>query len=151
MGYYITQMDTQFSIHKSNIKACLDALDAHPQLSRVREDNAEVFRQSLPSGLDNYFNDQGCILSYDDSGNVSHVDLHGEKYREEFDILLQTIAPFVHAGSYIDIAGEDYVFWRWYFDGAAVHELPGIVVYRDPPDTAEMVDDGSFNTEGGSE
>ena len=52
------------------------------------------------------------------------------------------IAPFVEAGSHIDMIDEDYGGWRWYFDGRWLYKFSGFTVYPCcPPLLAAPPDD----------
>jgi hypothetical protein len=44
-------------------------------------------------------------------------------------LLFESIAPFVEAGSFIEMSGEDGTLWRWYFDGKQCEEQLGHVVF----------------------
>ena len=65
----------------------------------------------------------------DDNGNVIDINFSGEKLGDE-DQLWSAIAPFVTAGSYIAMMGEDGSHWRWFFDGATATEHVGTVSYE---------------------
>ena len=54
---------------------------------------------------------------------------YGGKWTEETVNVLRIIAPFVEAGSYIDMSGEDGAAWRWYFDGKRMSEHHGVIIY----------------------
>jgi hypothetical protein len=49
----------------------------------------------------------------DESNDIVGINFSGEKL----------IAPYVEAGSYIQMQGEDGEMWRWVFDGATVKEV----------------------------
>lgn len=55
-------------------------------------------------------------------GTVEVESFEGEKSGSDFD-MFQAIAPFVKAGSCIEMLGEDGERWRWVFDGATCREL----------------------------
>ena len=44
-------------------------------------------------------------------------------------LLFDAIAPFVKAGSFIEMSGEDGTLWRWHFDGKQCQEQLGHVVF----------------------
>lgn len=46
----------------------------------------------------------------------------GEKSGDDLTMFC-AIAPFVRAGDYIEMDGEDGARWRWVFDGATCHEV----------------------------
>jgi hypothetical protein len=59
---------------------------------------------------------------------IGIYEFRGEKYGDE-DILFKAIAPFVDQGSFIMMAGEDGVIWRWLFHGSQVQKQFGRVVF----------------------
>lgn len=54
----------------------------------------------------------------------------GEKLGDDV-LLFSAIAPFVKAGSYAEMRGEDDLHWRWVFDGDTCTEMDGELVW--PP------------------
>jgi len=52
----------------------------------------------------------------DDDGNVDEIQFLGEKLGDD-EQLFEAIAPYVKAGSYIEMEGEDGSRWQWTFDG----------------------------------
>lgn len=65
----------------------------------------------------------------EESGDIVDICFDGEKLGDD-TILLEAIAPYVEAGSFIDMEGEDGSLWRWAFDGRGVVELAGTVSYE---------------------
>jgi hypothetical protein len=57
------------------------------------------------------------------------IEFWGEKLGDD-QILFDTIAPFVKAGSFIEMDGEDGMKWRWYFDGEKCVEQSGKVTWE---------------------
>jgi len=64
-----------------------------------------------------------------DSEDISLIYFRGEKLGQD-DILFRALAPYVTAGSYVAMRGEDGALWRWYFDGTNCIEQEGRVVYE---------------------
>jgi hypothetical protein len=64
----------------------------------------------------------------DDYGNITNIYFEQEKQGQE-DLLFETIAPCVRAGSYLEMEGEEGAVWRWYFDGEKMLDQSGTVVY----------------------
>lgn len=62
------------------------------------------------------------------------LEFHGEKLRDSALEALRAIAPFVAAGSYVEMMGEDNAMWRWVFDGVTVHELRPTITWPDVPE-----------------
>jgi hypothetical protein len=60
-------------------------------------------------------------VELDDDGNVCNISFNGQKLGDDM-ILFKAIAPFVAAGSYIEMQGEDDCLWRWVFDGKTCTE-----------------------------
>lgn len=61
-------------------------------------------------------------------GDIAGLSFIGEKAGEE-KYLWDAIAPFVEAGSYIEMQGEDGAMWRWVFDGKTCEEVQAKVVW----------------------
>lgn len=51
---------------------------------------------------------------FDSQGNIVSLRFRAEKMHAQLD-MLKEIAPFVREGSYIEMQGEDYKRWRWFF------------------------------------
>ena len=68
--------------------------------------------------------------SINDAGDLVEINFDGEKLGDD-PILLEAIAPFVEAGSYIEMEGEEGCHWKWCFDGKTMTEKSGRVVYED--------------------
>lgn len=60
-------------------------------------------------------------VELDGAGNIVRLDFEGQSLGDD-DKLFGAIAPFVKAGSYIEMIGEDGERWRWLFDGATMVE-----------------------------
>ena len=65
-----------------------------------------------------------------DAGDLVEINFDGEKLGDD-PILLEAIAPFVEAGSYIEMEGEEGCHWKWCFDGKTMTGKQGRVVYED--------------------
>ena len=126
MGYCIYQQETRFRIEQSRIRGCLDALKRFsqsvgaPGLDEQTGDPAE----DLARALDHW----GWNPEADEAGNIVSLQFVGEKLRDDH-AMFQAIGPFVTKGSYIYMAGEDFLLWRWYFDGKTCHEEEPDYVY----------------------
>lgn len=71
----------------------------------------------------------GYTTSTDDEGDTYIDGFIGEKIGQE-EVLWDTLAPYVEAGSTLDIMGEDGETWRWHFDGQKCVQRSGKVVYE---------------------
>jgi hypothetical protein len=58
-------------------------------------------------------------------GDAVHIEFRGEKLRDDTE-MFRALGPFVEAGSYIDMEGEDGYIWSWRFDGHKMTEVPGV-------------------------
>jgi hypothetical protein len=58
----------------------------------------------------------------DDKEYVIGIMFEGEKSDSTEEEMFNVIAPFVKAGSYIEMQGEDGARWRWVFDGETCKE-----------------------------
>lgn len=126
MGYYINQEDADFRILAGNIPA------AHQALRNAAEGQdwgwvdmdvvatAPTFREAMSVARWEVF--------MNDAGDVIDIAFDGEKAAEE-DEPLAAIAPFVEAGSWIEMSGEEGERWRWTFDGKTIDEERAMLVW----------------------
>jgi hypothetical protein len=66
---------------------------------------------------------------FDENGNICGINFDGEKYGDD-GILFNAIAPYVEAGSYIEMVGEDGAKWRWIFDGETCEEKQATISWE---------------------
>lgn len=64
-----------------------------------------------------------------EDGNIVSIEFCGEKLGDDH-ILFEAIAPFVKAGSYIEMSGEDGTRWRWVFDGKTCVEKTATISWE---------------------
>lgn len=124
MGYYMNQRGCNFFVPASNVQSMIEAihnLDNGSHYSWVKmnfldsKDVEEIFKCWRWS-----------IELDPDTGNIVDIFFDGEKMGDD-EALLKAIAPFVKAGSFIEMSGEDNAMWRWCFDGEKmVEKLPTI-------------------------
>jgi len=140
MGYCIDQKDTVFKMKADNLPKALAALKAIAgdkdrmgggsssgdcwfswcDMSYVDEDNFGDAFAKLNWDVREYL---------DDDGNIIDVEFVGEKSGDD-EYILNTIAPFVEPGSYIEMHGEDGALWRWFFDGKTCEEKSATVTWE---------------------
>lgn len=66
----------------------------------------------------------------DENGDAYDPCFLGEKLGDE-EILFRKIAPFVEAGSFIQVyCHDDEKIWRWVFDGASVRREYAEIVFK---------------------
>ena len=76
------------------------------------------------------FADWAYPVEEDDAGNIVAITFEAEKLGDE-DRFFDAIAPFVRAGSYIEMLGEDGTRWRWVFDGRTCTEEEAISTFNE--------------------
>ena len=144
MGYDVTQQTTVFSIPQNRQQEALAAVralfqpDAIDLLARGSTANwwgftyhyswvdtaAALSCATLPAMLAEW--GWGCSLN--DAGDILGIDFESERLGQE-DILFAALAPFVTAGSFIQMLSEDGEQWRWVFDGEAMREVRAVVTF----------------------
>lgn len=146
MGYYVSTNSVNFTIPSANIEPALAAILAMDQ--NLRDANAtgatypgkfytshwdwmnqiDIQAQTGPQGLVNIFTQLGfeCTTINDDGDLL--LGWYDAKTGDE-EHFLETVAPFVTPGSYIEWEGEDDTYWRLDFDGSSVKTSYGTIVY----------------------
>ena len=66
------------------------------------------------------------------AGNVTGIFFEGQNWGEDEE-LFDAISPWVEAGSFIEMRGEDGDLWRWIFDGKSCKQVSPETVW--PSDT----------------
>ncbi|MGN0005322.1 MAG: hypothetical protein ACI37Z_05070 [Candidatus Gastranaerophilaceae bacterium] len=122
MSYYITQQKSKFTIKKENILPCLNAFNK--EFNKNFTDIAEVFDEQ---GFDVHSCDAFNISPIENSG-ISRIEFMSENYGE-IDGFFNTIAPYVEKNSFIEFAGEDGRYFRFFFDGKQVIEEDAIITF----------------------
>jgi hypothetical protein len=126
MGYYVNQGDSRFWIRAEKIPAAFEALkalgSAHSWVS-ADADKAQNFEELIQCWRWSVYHDK-------ESGDIDEICFDGEKYGDE-EWLFDAIGPYVEAGSYINLQGEDGCVWRFYFNGSEAFMQDGITIFRD--------------------
>ena len=136
MGYWMKQRDSKFEV--------VDEEKALEAIKALASRESEMQGGSFPSG-ERWFSwvntpeflKAGSFAEamrawrweYGDEGFGNYIKFAGEKLGLD-DILFEAIAPYVRAGSFIEMEGEDGYIWRWSFDGKGVEEKEGKVVFE---------------------
>lgn len=146
MGYCMTQEDSEFRIKKKNFAGALKAIKA---LANIELMNKQAHGGSLDpvtkketrwySWVDTkQFVDAKSLEAaikawrweaHIDKDDIDHLEFAGEKLGDD-EVMFKAIAPFVEAGSYIHMAGEDGYHWKWDFNGKDCMERSGKVVFE---------------------
>ncbi len=125
MGYSIEQLDVEFRIKKENFRPCLKALkEANVELSL----NTSDLKTALEECRWTPYIDT-------DHGDIVYIEFTGDKLMDDEEIF-DAIAPYVEAGSFIGIQGEDRSMWKWVFNGKECLEKSAVIDWED---NAEIV------------
>lgn len=139
MGYYATQTDSHVVIDKCDFPKVIQAIHA---LAKTAERDGGGYSKGKKhySWIGNNFDkieDIEELFQYwrwetffDSEGNICDLNFSGEKLGDD-EILLNAIAPFVKEGSYIQMAGEDDVMWRWKFSADKMLEIHPKITWED--------------------
>lgn len=122
MSYDMTQHDTQFFMDKSNLEAARQAL-------RDAAADCKWFNMRNARSLENAVYQFGWSLEFDDDDNVNGIE-HLLVCAGDEERLFNAIAPYVKAGSYIQMTGGDDTMWRWSFDGIRCIEQKPTIVWQ---------------------
>ena len=122
------QQKSVFEIKKEDFRALLDKwiedTTTNPQGHRVSMDTLKQQITNKHMGDDlaiaTLFDAYRWELDFDEENNISAIDFNGEKYWDDDNTLLKTIAPYVTDGSFIEMRGEDSEVWRWVYKNNAI-------------------------------
>jgi len=121
MGYSAHSPDCSFRIPADKLDDARRAVVTHD--SFYGNENAETLGAALEDWL-------AWELELDEkTGDAVGIRIMdgSTKVTDEED-MFGALAPFVEAGSWIEMVGEDNCLWRWTFDGEKCHETyPEIV------------------------
>jgi len=113
MGYCMRQVGSSFFIAKAKVDAALEAMGG--------EEGYEISRKKGES----HASVQCWSFDLDDKGNITGIHFGGEKKGYGENERFARVAPFVKAGSYVEMSGEDGARWRYVFDGKKMKEIDG--------------------------
>ena len=117
MGYYMNQRDSSFFLPKEKQQEALKAIKIAGENNRRIFDSHILQAQTLKEALESW-----CWKpQYDDEGNIEAIYFEGHKSGNDLE-LFNAIAPFVKAGSFIEMGGENGAIWRFQFDGRICFE-----------------------------
>lgn len=129
VGYDMRQVESQFLIKAERKAGALEALKALARTGRnIRwvDNDRLLSSDSLRAALAEF----GWNVYFDALVDIILIRFGAEKSGDE-DLLFSTIAPYVQAGSFIEMTGEDGERWRWVFDGKEVHKLTAKIVWEE--------------------
>lgn len=145
MGYRIFQLQTRFLVLHRNCEAAFASIQNLCQPSpKLLLGNGKT--ESLPQVRNFAYVEGRAILeshtladvltewrwspTIDEEGNIQGLEFLGEKLGEE-NLLFNLLAPYVEAGSFIEVVGEDSKVWRWRFDGDRCFQQEGTIIFED--------------------
>ena len=142
MGFHMQQIGGVFTLKRSNEKGALAAIKALAGKETIKDGSGAHFSWVDSDFAEKYDNLHDMMeewrweLEYDDNGDVDAIQFTGEKIGDDL-LLFQAIAPFVEAGSYIEMQGEDLSKWKWSFDGTTCTEMLPSDSYEDDDTVTE--------------
>lgn len=126
MGYCIKQNDTEFTLKAENKAKALEAIKALVDKYTIEDSGGRHFSWVRITDFLHTTTFEAAMLSWRwncevKNGDVVALYFNGEKHGDD-DLLFKAIAPYVEAGSFIIMEGEDGAIWRWVFDGNICNE-----------------------------
>ena len=129
MGYCMTQEDSSFRIAHCNKGPALRAVQRLRGHETCKDSSGNHFRfvdsrfHTIDT-LSEMLEEWGWAVAYEDEfgEDIVGIEFEREKIGDEL-ILFTAIAPYVDAGSFIEMVGEDGAKWRWCFDGKTCEEV----------------------------
>lgn len=130
MGYLMNQREANFTIKKEFVDKAWNALKrlfSKEDTSLSWIDNQDVlssksFEEAMSACRWN--------LEINEQGDYDSIYFNGEKYSGDEETVLETIAPYVKKGSYIQMQGEEGEQWRWIFDDGKVREEYAMLIWE---------------------
>jgi len=138
MGYQISSYNNPFTVLQEKQRGALQALKASlcgTGTYSWASDSALKASRTLGQALE----ELGWDPSYrsDEDDTIIQLRFSREKLGDE-DTWLKVIAPYVEAGSYIEVLGEERERWRWVFDGESMREVRARVIWDAEPEPEEQ-------------
>lgn len=137
MGYCMEQTGGVFGIDKANEAAALQAIKDLAGKGTISDSSGRHFSwvddreyanaSTLAEALTAWrWDATECPMG----SGIADITFTGEKWGDD-NIVFDAIAPFVRAGSYIEMLGEDGERWRWVFDGSDWRQVNAKTVWED--------------------
>jgi len=124
MGYCIHMEDGYIAMKREDKKKALAAIKALGDQCWVQ--GSEIAKcKHLRDAMQEW----SWPIEEDEDDNVVGIFFHGEKAGAETE-LFEAIAPWVEAGSFIHIVGEDGAHSRYMFDGKGCEEQYAKLVWE---------------------
>ena len=140
MGYYMKQVESNFTIKKENIQKAWDSLIELFKIEKKSihdsdgyhyawiDTNSVLDAETFKDAMDEA---RWSIEINPLNGDVDEINFNGEKFGGDETIILGSIAPYVENDSYIIMKGEDGERWKWKFIDGVIKEIDGHFVFND--------------------
>lgn len=125
MGYCIHQREAKFHVKRSNFVPAVKALQAMRGTYSWARDFQKL--TSLVKILSAWRWEAKRVD--EEEGDIVGIQFCGEKAGDDL-ALFKVLAPFVEAGSFVHMVGEDGAQWKWIFDGKTCVEKQGKVSFE---------------------
>ncbi len=121
MSVYIDWCNCHFSMKKENIEAAFTAIKTLLQSGKYAQHYDDPWKKRLhdADNLDRFL--EACCWEVEvENYDIVGIHFNGENYDSDDLILFTAIAPYVEAGSYIQMEISTNDKFEWYFDGYTV-------------------------------
>lgn len=126
MSYYMTLQDCNFFIAKENFAHIIEAGQKLLKKNYAWVDNEELAEADTVEKL---FKAWRWFAIFNENGDIIAAEFDGEKLGDD-EFFFQEIAPWVKAGSYVEMLGEDGGRWRWVFNDGKCKEKKAKIVWE---------------------
>lgn len=125
MGYCMHLGDSRFRLANARKMAAFAALNTLARRAGQQRHGhfawVETKTLERASCVEDHLREWRWRPVLNDQGDIAGLHFEGEKLGDDKQ-LLDALAPFVDAGSFLVMHGEDGAVWRWYFDGSTCVE-----------------------------
>ncbi len=120
MGYCMTQTDGSFRMKREKQDAAFKAVKEQMGGKAYHWQEANWMKgvRDIQAVFDAWLYQPETD---DETGDIVALEFCAEKLGDELE-LFKVIAPFVEAGSFLEMRGEDGTMWRWNFNGTECKE-----------------------------
>jgi hypothetical protein len=123
-------LDAQFAIAPDQVVPAFEAAMTFYHHVRDHDFFEGTFPKNLQAAadLDAFFDSLGYMLGKTAEGGIDYIDTYGEVPYRGDEYLFAALAPYIEAGSFINIQ-LDLGVYRWEFDGHFLMEFKGEIYY----------------------
>lgn len=130
MGYYMNQIEANFTIKKEYVDKAYNALK---ELFSKGDTSLAWINNKVASNSKSFTEIMlKCRwqVESNEEGDYDTIYFNGEKCGGDEEVVLDTIAPYVENDSYIQMQGEDGEQWRWVFNNGEVIEKHAKLIWE---------------------